>query len=78
MITCLRYSIVESCMRPSGAYAKTQFAYNTLDAGTEAFRLAYFEGPGHGILWSKTLTLRKTYFLDGQYQSEILAQRNVD
>ena len=74
----LRYSIIESCMMPSGAYAKTQCACNTEEAGRLAFRLAFFEGPGFGILTSKTLTLCKSYFADGIFHREILATRHLD
>lgn len=72
-----RYSIMESCMRPSGAYAKTQVSYTDEDTARVAFARAYFQGPGYGILWAKSLTLRASTWQEGMYQSEVLKERTV-
>lgn len=53
----IHYSIIESCMRPSGAYARTLGVYPTLVRAREAFQQAYFTGPEYGIMWSKRVTL---------------------
>lgn len=64
-------------MRPSGAYAKTRGTYHTEAAGREALRLAHFEGPEYGKVWSRTLTLRKSYYADDTSHSEVLGGRNI-
>jgi hypothetical protein len=73
-----RYSIVESCMRPSGAYASTQRSFTDEAEARAVFATAYFVGPGYGILWGKTLTLRQGSMRDGRYESTVLAERDVD
>ena len=72
-----RYNIMESCMRPSGAYAKTQASYPEEDTARAAFARAFFQGPGYGILWAKTLTLRASTWEHGVYQSTVLQERQI-
>jgi hypothetical protein len=72
------YRIIESCMRPSGAYVHTQSTWTTEAAARKAFQRACFEGPGYGILRSKTLTLTYSGHEGGQYDRTVLAQRDCD
>jgi hypothetical protein len=72
----VRYSITESCMQPSGAYAKTWAGYPEEDIARAAYQVTTFQGPAVGIIWSKTITLAKSWWEDGVYQREVLAQRD--
>ena len=72
------YRITESCMRPSGAYAKSLSLHQTRAEAEEAFKTASFVGPGFGILWSKTVTLTETGWVDGTYQRTVLQRRTID
>jgi hypothetical protein len=71
----VRYVIMESCMQPSGAYADTQGSYGEEDAARQAFAVAYFRGPAYGIMWSKSMTLLRTWFDAEGYHREVLAER---
>ena len=36
-----------------------------------------FQGPGFGMVWGKTLTLRASTWQDGTYQSTVLDERQI-
>ena len=72
-----RYSILESCMRPSGAYARTQVSYPEEDTARAAFARAVFRGPSFGILWAKPLSLCASTWHNGTYQREVLVERRI-
>ncbi len=72
------YSLVASCMRPSGAWAETQATFSTETAARTAFCQAIFTGPAYGIVWSRSLTLRKGEIIEGKYVSTVVEQRNIE
>lgn len=71
------YRIIESCMRPNGAYAKTRFSSADEAEAREAFHHAFFEGPGFGIFWSKTLSLMHSDYRTAQSYT-VLGTRHID
>jgi hypothetical protein len=73
----MRYSIIESCMRPSGAYAKTTASFRDEATARTAYQRAAFEGPGFGIFWGQTLQLVQSDYCSGQHTYEVLATRTL-
>ena len=71
------YHIIETCMCPSGAYAKIQYSCAAEANVRKAFGRAAFEGPGFGILWSKTLQLIHSEHRNGERLYEVLATRAI-
>lgn len=71
-----RYLVMESCMRPSGAYARQLGSFTTEAAARDAYRTAYFTGPGYGIVWRKTLELVRTALLPVRVW-QVLAHRDI-
>ena len=74
-----RYSVIESCIRPSGAYAKTQESFRA-DQKAEAeayFQRAWFNGPGFGIITSKTIELVYSELSHSQREWKVLASRSI-
>jgi hypothetical protein len=53
------YLIIESCMRPNGAYSKSiaKFDHRHRASAHNVFTLAQFTGPGTGILSNKAVQL---------------------
>jgi hypothetical protein len=72
-----RYAIVESCMRPSGAWEKPQATYTDEDCARTALKHATWCGPGYGLIWARTLTLRRSTWTQGERESEVLDERNL-
>jgi hypothetical protein len=64
-------------MRPSGAWAKTQATWTEEDCARTAFKYATWFGPGHGIIWARTLTLRRSTWTQGERESVVLDERQL-
>jgi hypothetical protein len=69
------YYIIESCMRPSGAYAKTLKSFKDEESARKAFATAFYSGPEYGIQRGKQIAL---CYKDGVASRKVLATRNID
>jgi hypothetical protein len=48
---------IHSCMRPSGSWAKTKARFSSVQEAVEALRIAVFDGPDFGIVWSRRIAV---------------------
>jgi hypothetical protein len=71
------YIITESCIRPSGAWAKTRGRRNTAKEAIKFACTIGFEGPGFGIIWSRTITVMKRRRTPNGTIREMIFERNL-
>ncbi len=70
--------VIESCMRPSGAYAKSRGRFVEEEKAI-AFALSIgWEGPGHGIQRDREITvMRRTVDAKGKFSRETVFRREL-
>jgi len=69
------YYVIESCMRPSGAYSSAKKYFDTLTKAHDFFSTTFYVGPGYGIQNEKEIQLIRQDF-DGN--QKILERRKID
>jgi hypothetical protein len=70
----MTYTIVLSCMRNNGSWARAAGHHSDEVEAVKAFRAQPWEGPTVGRSWSRTITLVKRTGSD----REVIEERRVD
>ena len=69
------YYVIESCMRPSGAYSNVKKYFDTLTKAREFFSTTFYVGPGYGIQNDKEIQL---VIRNEDGEQKVLEQRKID